>query len=321
VFTNTGIDLPPQTDETVTAVLESNDLPNLITGETGFAHSGDIKIWYERMIPKDSVKGSILLVMGYSSTAMLWSSNFYQPLVDAGYEVIRYDNRGVGASDWMANWDKNKPYTLEDMAKDGIAVLDAINISKAHIIGASMGGMIAQRMAISHQDRVATLTSIMSSGYMEDPEITPVSSEFTQKMLKYTLKFLLPPSEAGVMKFSIAMQDLLKGNGGYQPDMKSAAQRALFEMRNRKGYNSTAGDQHLAAIIASGSRLDELGTISAPCLVIHGKSDPLVYFAHAQKYAPLLPNAKTLYIDGMGHDLPSPYLSQIHTAILNLIAN
>jgi pimeloyl-ACP methyl ester carboxylesterase len=252
---------------------------------------------------------------------MLWSSNFYQPLVDAGYEVIRYDNRGVGASDWMANWDKNKPYTLEDMAKDGIAVLDAINISKAHIIGASMGGMIAQRMAISHQDRVATLTSIMSSGYMEDPEITPVSSEFTQKMLKYTLKFLLPPSEAGVMKFSIAMQDLLKGNGGYQPDMKSAAQRALFEMRNRKGYNSTAGDQHLAAIIASGSRLDELGTISAPCLVIHGKSDPLVYFAHAQKYAPLLPNAKTLYIDGMGHDLPSPYLSQIHTAILNLIAN
>ena len=177
IFINTGIDMPKDSDKVIDEVLKS-ELPELVNGKTDFAKSGDLDIWYEVIEPQDSVRGTILLVMGLASTAMLWTDDFYDPFVDAGYRVIRYDNRDVGLSTWVKEYDKNQPYTLEDMAKDGMAVLDDVGIDKAHIVGASMGGMIAQRMAISHSDRVSSLTSIMSSGYMNDPEIAPVSKHF-----------------------------------------------------------------------------------------------------------------------------------------------
>ena len=113
-FINTGIQLPPETDTIVEEVLQSGELPELITGETGFAENDGVKIWYEKITPEDSIKGTILLIMGHSSSALIWSSNFTGPLVDAGYQVIRYDNRGVGESDWMTNWDASNPYSLED---------------------------------------------------------------------------------------------------------------------------------------------------------------------------------------------------------------
>lgn len=315
LYVNSGIELPANTEEVVESVLSSGELPELIIGETGNAQNGDINIWYERIRPKDSVKATVLLIMGHSSTAMLWSSNFYQPFINAGYEVIRYDNRGVGASDWMTDWDEKNAYTLEDMAKDGMAVLKAADVDQAHIIGASMGGMIAQRMAISHSDKVQTLTSIMSSGYMMDPEIAPIPKEYMGDFAKLGLKYLLPPSEEGMMKFSIGLQKMLKGNGPYNGNIKKTAQRTLYELRKRNGFNPNVGDQHSLAIETSGSRLEELSSITVPTLVIHGKSDPLVIFAHAEKYAPLIPNAQKLYIDGMGHDIPDLYMGDIHEAI------
>ena len=120
-----------------------------------------MKIWYEKRAPTDSIKGTLLLVMGHSATAMIWSDDFMQPFIDAGYQVIRYDNRGVGESDWIADWDEENPYSLEDMSKDGIAVLNAEGVEKAHVLGASMGGMIVQRMALSHKDKVASLVSLL----------------------------------------------------------------------------------------------------------------------------------------------------------------
>jgi len=318
-FINSGIQLPAETDAIIEEVLQSGDLPELITGETGFAENEGVKIWYEKITPKDSVKGTILLIMGHSSSAIVWSENFTQPLVDAGYQVIRYDNRGVGESDWMTDWDADNPYTLEDMAKDGMAVLDAAGVEKAHIIGASMGGMIAQRVALSHTDRALTLTSIMSSGYMNDPEMPSINSAKMQDFLRLTLRYLMPPSEAGAMKFTVGIQQLLQGNGPYSHPIKSSVQRTLYELRKRKGANTNVGDQHTAAITASGSRLEELGSIKMPTLLIHGKSDPLVRFEHCEKYAPLIPHAKKLFIDGMGHDMPAIYMEQFHAAILDII--
>jgi pimeloyl-ACP methyl ester carboxylesterase len=315
-YVNSGVQLPPNSEEIIAEVLEEDTLPELIKGETGFADSEGVKIWYEKMSEVDSAKATVLLVMGHAASALIWTPKFYQAFLDSGYQVIRYDNRGVGESDWMENWDENNPYTLEDMAKDGMAVLDAVGIEKAHIIGASMGGMIAQRMAISHRERALSLTSIMSSGYMYDPEIEPIPEETMSDFIKLVLNYLVfNPDEANRLRFSLCIPEGLKGSGDYSNDYKSICQRTLYELRKRKGYNPTVGDQHTAAIIASGSRYDELGSISVPTLVIHGKSDPLVIFQHAEKYAPMIPNAQTLFIEGMGHDFPSIYMPQIHEAI------
>ncbi len=318
-FINSGIQLPKETDAIVEEVLQTNELPELITGETGFAQNEGVKIWYEKIAPQDSIRGTVLLIMGHSSSALIWSSNFTQPLVDAGYQVIRYDNRGVGDSDWMPNWNADTPYSLEDMAKDGMAVLDAAGVAKAHIIGASMGGMIAQRVALSHSERTLSLTSIMSSGYMNDPEMPAINTAGMLDFLRLTLRYLMPPSEAGSMKFMVGIQQLLQGNGPYSHPIKKAAEQTLYEIRKRKGRNPDVGDQHTAAIAASGSRLAELGNIKVPTLIIHGKSDPLVRFEHCEKYAPLIPHAKKLFIDGMGHDLPAIYMEQFHAAILDNI--
>lgn len=318
VYTNTGIDLPQDTEAIVEEVMTS-DLPNLVTGETGTATNGDVNIWYESKLPTDSVKGTILLVMGLGASALIWDNDFCQSYLDAGYQVIRYDNRDVGLSTWINDWSEEEPYTLTDMAQDGISVLDALQIKKAHVVGASMGGMIAQQMAISHQDRLASLTSIMSSGFMMDESI-PFPDDMNQKLIKLTLKYLVFGSDANRVKFSIGNQEFLKGKGDYVNDLKRSAQTTLYELKKRKGFNKAAVDHQVKAIEASGSRLDKLGQIKIPTLVIHGKSDPLVKFEHAQKYAPLIQNVKTLYIDGMGHDLPQIYRKEISQNILSIIA-
>lgn len=317
VYINTGIDLPEDTDAVVEQVL-SSEIPALVTGSKGVASNGDVDIWYESKLPDDSIKGTILLVMGLGASALIWDNDFCQDYVDAGYQVVRYDNRDVGESTWLTDWEEEDPYTLEDMAKDGIAVLDAINVDKAHVVGASMGGMIAQTMAINHQSRLASLTSIMSSGFMMDESI-PFPDHFNQKLIKLTLKYLLFGSDANHLKFHIGNQELLKGNGGYPNNMKTSAETTLYELKKRKGYNRAAVDHQVKAIEASGSRLEDLGKINIPTLVVHGVSDPLVKIEHAKKYAPLIPNATTLYIDGMGHDLPSIYRDKISSSILKTI--
>jgi len=318
IYANTGISLPTGTDTIVNEVLDKEP-PALITGETGLAGNNGINIWYESKLPSDSIKGIVLLVMGLGASAMIWDNEFCQLFVDEGYQVIRYDNRDVGMSTWVSDWSEDKPYTLADMAKDGIAVLDALQIDKAHVVGASMGGMIAQQMAINHQDRLASLSSIMSSGFMMDTDIA-FPDHMNQKLIKLSLKYLLFSSDANRLKFHIANQQLLKGNGDYTNNIKRSAQTTLFELKKRKGYNQASIDHQVKAIEASGSRLNELSQIKIPTLIIHGKSDPLVRFEHAQKYAPLIPNADTLYIDGMGHDLPHIYRQGIKQRILKTIA-
>ena len=118
---------------------------------------------------------------------MFWPEEFIEQLTDAGYEVIRFDHRGLGLSDWMAGWTKKTAFILEDMARDAMAVVDHLKLKKVHVIGASMGGMIAQRMAIDFPDVVKSLTSIMSSGYFFDPQLVSVSRDIKKNFLKLFL--------------------------------------------------------------------------------------------------------------------------------------
>ena len=133
------------------------------------------------------------------------------------------------------------------------------------------------------------------------------------------MKYLLLGGEARTMKFFLGTQQALKGNGPYELNSKKAAEIMRYEVKNRRGFNQNAMEHHGLAIETSGSRLEELSNISMPTLVVHGKSDPLVIFDHALKYAPRIPNAKTLYIDGMGHDIPALYINQVVGGILDIV--
>ena len=320
IYLNTGLGLPANVNQLVREVM-TEELPEHIFGTTGTAYNGKVSIFYEAIPQNGSKKGTVLLVCGLSQTLLDWPRHFWQALVDAGYQVIRYDNRSLGLSDRMPNWNKKDPYTLEDMAKDGMAILDGLNIDKAHIIGMSMGGMIAQRMAISHADRVLSLTSIMSSGYYWDPELTNIPKPFYRQITKLSYRFgpFLYKMENKI-KLHLAVLNALEGKGDYHLNDKEILQKALYENTRRKGYSLKTQYHHGAAIQASGSRYEELKQLNLPVLIIHGTDDPLVKFEHAQKYAPMIPNADTLFIQDMGHDLPKVYIQDMMDRIFPLFA-
>jgi pimeloyl-ACP methyl ester carboxylesterase len=126
----------------------NEELPELVRGKTGFAVSNNVRIWYELIPPTTtSIKGTICLLMSNAADALMWPPSFINQFTSAGFQVIRLDYRGTGLSDWMSNWNKNNAYSLFDMAKDVIAVIDTLHISRVHLFGFSLGGMIAQEMA------------------------------------------------------------------------------------------------------------------------------------------------------------------------------
>src|SRR5688572_2451881 len=172
-----GPTLPPETDAIIEDVLNS-ELSEIIVGQTGFASSDGLKIWYESISPEGSSKGTVLLIMANGGDALIWPPKFVRTFVDAGHQVIRYDHRGTGMSDRVENWDRKNPYSVADMAGDAVAVLDALKIQKAHLVGLSMGGMIAQEVAPNHPDRVASLTLMMTSGYIGDPDLPGLTSRY-----------------------------------------------------------------------------------------------------------------------------------------------
>jgi pimeloyl-ACP methyl ester carboxylesterase len=268
-------------------------------------------------MPESKPKGTILLINGLTYSLLDWPLYFVDALVKGGYHVIRHDNRDVGMSDWTQSWTKAKAYSLEDMAADAIAVLDHLNVKKAHILGASMGGMIAQRAAISYSDRVQSLTSIMSTGFTHDPQLVSLPWKFRMDLLRALLHFRpLLAKDSAKIKFQLAVQYILKGKGNYKVDDLGILQKSYYEIERRKGYNPRATDRHAMAIKKSGSRYDELKQLKIPCLVIHGTDDPLIKFEHAKKYAPMIPRVETLFLEGMGHDLPKAYNSKIVKRIL-----
>ena len=311
-----GPELPPETDVVIEQVIKS-ELPELIKGETGYANSNGVKIWYESIEPVDTNKGAVLLIMGIANDALSWPDYFIKPLIDSGYQVIRFDNRGTGMSDWMEDWDDDDPYTLEDMANDGIAVMDELGIEKAHIIGISLGGMIAQELTIIHPERVSSLTSMMSTGYIEDPELPGIPAGIIKEFVILGIKYALFSSEESFIKMGVASRLLLMGDSTYNPNVKSIAETMLYNMRKRRGYNTDASQQQMAAVTISGSRYNKLKEIEIPSLIIHGSSDPMIPIEHGRKCAELIPNADTLWVKSMGHDIPDIYTDRILGKILH----
>jgi pimeloyl-ACP methyl ester carboxylesterase len=308
--------LPPETDAIIDSVLHS-DLSHVIRGETGFVASDGLKIWYESVAPVGVPQGVVLLIMAMAGNALDWDPKFIRTFVESGYQVIRYDNRGTGMSDWMEQWTRKNPYSIADMAGDAVAVLDALNVQTAHIVGLSMGGMIAQEVAIHDPERVASLTLMMTSGNVADPDLPGLTSRYllTSFVKGVPLfKYRIMGGEKNLIKERIAK--IIMFVGGDDLDIREIAETVLYDLRERRGINLKAIFQHQAAVAISGSRYDGLRSLDIPTLVIHGTADQFIPVEHGKKLAAVIPNAQGLWLEGVGHIFPFPDMDAIQQRIL-----
>ena len=313
----TGPKLPANTDKIIDNVINS-ELPELVKGQSGYVVSDGYKIWYESITPKDSNIGAILLFSGMATDALMWPQAFIDKLVNSDYQVIRFDYRGVGESDWIEEW-QEKPYSVSDLAKDAKVILDTLEINKVSVVGMSLGGMVAQEFAIKNADRTLTLTSIMSSGDIYDSELPKTSKSVMLDFTKIGIKYGIVKGEKNTIKMMLSAQMILRGDAQYNLDIKGTAERVLYNLRKRKGYNPNASKQHDHVSKLSVFSYEKLKELKIPVLIIHGKNDPLVSIEHGKKLASVISNSKTKWFDNMGHDLPPNLIDSITKEIISNI--
>jgi pimeloyl-ACP methyl ester carboxylesterase len=263
----------------------------------------------------------MVLIMGLGAQMIQWDDDFCRQLAARGFRVIRFDNRDIGKSSKFSGGKRltafelfrlrflhipvAAPYKLSDMAKDTLGLMDALGIASAHIVGASMGGMIAQEIAISYPERVRSLTSIMST--TGNPRVPPPTRAATAILMA-------PPprtKEEFVARFARTWKILRVGH--FPEDEVLDRERA--ERAFERGLNPAGAARQLRAILASGSRKARLASVKAPTLVIHGAIDPLVHPFGGKDTAASIPGAKLLMIEGMGHALPLPMWPEVIDAI------
>jgi pimeloyl-ACP methyl ester carboxylesterase len=304
--------------EAAIAAVMAAPVPDPVRGETGFARSDGWSIWYEKITPNQPPRGAVLLIMGIADDALGWPKSFIDALVRAGYEVVRFDNRQTGLSDWTPPRAEGAAYALSHMADDARAVLDALDIDKAHIVGISMGGMIAQEFAAAHPQRTASLVPIMSSGHIEDAALPPVPRSTTRALIRATIKYGLWRTEINKVRLQLAYKTILMGDARYPLNVREVAETFLYNIRHRRGYNLRAISPHQAAVGKSGSRYESLAALEMPSLVVHGVDDPIVPLDHGRKLAASIPGARSLWVEGMGHNLPDHLVPGIVSALVSL---
>jgi pimeloyl-ACP methyl ester carboxylesterase len=266
---------------------------------------------------------TLLVVMGFTAQMTAWPEAFYEMLANHGLHVVRFDNRDCGLSthldgqkaDAMAVMSALQsgdpipevPYTLSDMAADGIGLLDHLGVEKAHIMGASMGGMIVQTMAIEYPQRIASMTSVMSSP--GDLAVGKPTKEARTVLLS------APPSDRDAY-IEAATQSAVWASRRYV-DLDQLRANAAFSY-DRAFYPEGATRQ-LAAIYASGDRSDKLRALSVPTLVLHGRDDTLIQPDGGFRTAELIPGSHLLMLADMGHDMPEPLWPMMINAIVGHI--
>ena len=254
---------------------------------------------------------TILLIMGLGAQLTLWPDSFCAGLAGRGFRVVRYDNRDVGLStdfaaaglpnfpaafaNLMGGKKIDAPYRLPDMAKDAIGLLDALGIDRAHMVGASMGGMIAQILAADYPGRTRSLVSIMStSGRMGLPPGKPEAMAMLMAQPE-------GPAREQIIQHAMKLRTVI-GSPGFAAD--PAALRALVERNVDRRYYPAGGARQYLAVMASGDRVELLKRVRVPTLVLHGADDPLIHPDGARDVAKLVPGAALEFYPGWGHDLP-----------------
>ena len=262
---------------------------------------------------------AIVLIMGLGMQLTAWPDSFCRELVERGYRVVRFDNRDCGLSGRAPGKKRanlllamaasalglpvRTPYTLEDMAGDALGLMDRLGIERAHIVGVSMGGMIAQVLAARFPGRVLSLTSIMSSS--GNRRVSRPSKQARKVLLSRPAD---PKDPESVIDYMVEMFGVI-GSPAYPSSTEELRQRLGHSVR--RAYEPAGTARQLLAVIASGDRRKLLRTITAPTLVIHGACDPLVPPAAGRDTAAQIPGATLLVIEGMGHDLPAALLPRL----------
>lgn len=262
---------------------------------------------------------TVLLVMGLGAQMTLWDGGFVDELVGRGFHVVRFDNRDVGLS---TKTDAPVPnvlamvmaalsgqevtgseYLLSDMAADGVAVLDHLGVDRAHIVGASMGGMIVQTMAIEHADRVASLTSIMST--TGSPTVGQAEGDTLMQLMAP-----VPDERDAAIERSVKVSEAISG-----PLFDEARSRELAAFHYDRCFHPEGVAHQMAAIVASGDRTERLTTLDVPTVVIHGEADPLVTISGGEATAAAIRGAELVRFADMGHDMPQQLWPEIADAI------
>lgn len=260
------------------------------------ARNGDVEIEYETF--GEAAAPTFLLVNGLGSQMTRWPAPFCEALAARGFRVVRYDNRDTGLSTWL----EGQTYALADMARDGMAVLGALGVKQAHIGGVSMGGMIVQRMALDHPDRVLSMTSIMSAPG------TPTLKSTDAAAAVVTLPPPDPTADWEAYLDHCVANATVIGSPGYP--WPEGALRARAEAEYRRAFNPAGVPRQRRAIGIDGDRAPALAGLKIPVVVLHGADDPLVMPLGGEATAAAIPGAELRMIPGMGHDNP-PALDDI----------
>jgi pimeloyl-ACP methyl ester carboxylesterase len=292
---------------------------NVPHSEPAVAKANGLEIVYDTF--GEASDPPMLFIMGLGQPMIAWDEEFCAAFAAQGYWVIRFDNRDVGLSTQFDGTGvpdlpalmqavaqgqaAQVPYTLRDMAEDAVGLLDALGIESAHVVGASLGGMIAQEMAIHSPDRVRTLTSIMST--TGAPDLPPSKPEAMAVLLAPP-----PMDRAGYLEYSVQTWRVL--NGPVLP-LDEDFVRARAERTFDRGLRPAGTARQLAAVLTSPSRREALRSLQVPTLVIHGDADPLVPVEAGIDTAEAIPGAQLMVVEGMGHNIPVVVAPRIVGAI------
>lgn len=258
---------------------------------------------------------AVVLIMGLGAQYLRWPQVLVDRLVADGFRVLRFDNRDCGESTWLdvlpvPRFSESPfvpPYTVADMAADVVGLLDALGLGAAHVVGASLGGAVAQHLAADHAFRVRSLTSIMSSSGATDlPPPTPAATASLWSPLPR------PPTEDAVVADAMRRFAVVASPAYPTPP---AEQDRLFRTEFRRGFNPAGVARQLGALLADGDRRPLLARIAVPTVVVHGADDPLIPPAHGEDVAAHVAGAELRLVPGMGHDFPAALAPVIAAAI------
>ena len=258
--------------------------------EASWARNGDVELYVESM--GDPALPTLVLVNGLGSQCINFADDWCRMFAAEGFRVVRFDNRDVGLSSKL----DGREYALSDMADDVVAVLDALSVDRAHVMGLSLGGMIVQRLAIDHPDRLVTMTSVMSrTGERGSGDSTPEALEF--------LVTPAPTTRAENIERQVAALHVY----GSKPEwLDDDAIRARAGAAFDRNFDRSGVARQAAAALADGSRDEGLRALDLPVLVLHGSRDTLIDPSGGRHTAEVVPGARYVEIEGMGHDYPPP---------------